>query len=186
MYPANKKPKNFDKGERTFSLIYCNGWIVMCNHHCCYIKESFFLAHPEYQKMLDPGNTAKQARRTHVCVQVAVEENCFYIPLRNNLGEAVRKFGRIGHPVPSHSRPKAGLDFRYAVIINDSQYIEPHTTQKLPNSQYTTIINAYEEIKQQFLVYLKGYKRAAAKGRIAREPLFRESSLINFHRELGL
>lgn len=119
-------------------------------------------------------------------MQVSVDSNSFYIPLRNNLGDAVRKFGRIGHAVPSKSRPNAGLDFRYTVIINDRQYIEAHTTQKLPNAQYTIITKGYDEIKQQFLVYLKGYKKAAAKGRIAREPLYRESSLINFHKELGL
>ncbi len=158
----------------------------MINHNCCYIKEQFFLDHPDYQKMLDPGNTSKQSRRTHVCVQVTVDSNSFYIPLRNHLGDAVRKFGRIGHSVPSQSRPNAGLDFRYTVIINDRQYIEPHTTQKLPNSQYRILTTAYEEIKQQFLVYLNGYKRAASKGRIAREPLYRESCLINFHKELGL
>ena len=102
--------------------------------------------------MLDPGNTSKQSRRTHVCVQVTVDSNSFYIPLRNHLGDAVRKFGRIGHSVPSQSRPNAGLDFRYTVIINDRQYIEPHTTQKLPNSQYRILTTAYEEIKQQFFV----------------------------------
>ena len=37
--------------------------------------------------------------------------NKFYIPLRNNLGTEVRKFGRIGHAVPSKNRLSAGLDY---------------------------------------------------------------------------
>lgn len=154
--------------------------------NCCYIREQFFIDHPDFQKMLDSGNTLKQSRRTHICLEVSVDSNTFYIPLRNNLGDDVRKFGRIGHPVPSQKRPRAGLDFRHAVIINDRKYIEPHTTQKLPNSQHTIILRDYDLIKQEFSAYLKGYKKAALKGRIQREPLYRESSLINFHEELNL
>lgn len=158
----------------------------MINQNCCFIKEQYFMDHPDFQKMLDPGNTSKQSRRTHACIRIPVDSNVFYIPLRNNLGDEVRKYGRIGHSAPSKSRPNAGLDFRYAMIINDDRYIEPHMVQKLPNSQYAVITNDYDKIKQQFLTYLKGYKRAAVKGRIQREPLYRESCLINFHKELGL
>lgn len=158
----------------------------MITSNCCFIREQFFLDHPDFQKMLDPGNSSKQSRRTHLCVHISVDAVSFFIPLRNNLGDAVRKFGRIGYPVPSQSRPRAGLDFRYAMVINDQHYIEPHTTQKLPNAQYAVLTNDYEKIKQEFLVYLNGYKKAAVKGRISREPLYRESCLINFHQELGL
>lgn len=158
----------------------------MINQNCCFIKEQFFIDNPDFKKMLDPGNTLKQSKRTHVCIKIPIDSNIFYIPLRNNLGPDVRRYGRIGHSVPSKSRPNAGLDFRYAVIINDSGYIEPHTVPRLPNSQYAIITRDFEIIKQQFLVYLRGYKRAATKGRISREPLYRESCLINFHNELGL
>lgn len=166
--------------------MFSAGNAKMVNSNCCYIKEQYFIDHPQLQKMLDPGDRAKQSRRTHVCLRVTVDENTFYIPLRNNLGDAVRIFGRIGYPVPSQSRPRAGLDFRYALVINDRGYVEPHSQQKLPNSQYRVITRDYDEIRRLFQVYLKGYKKAAAKGRIAREPLFRESCLINFHQELGL
>ena len=49
----------------------------------CYIRESYFLDHPDYQKMPDPGNTSKQSKRTHLCVRVTIDNNCYYIPLRN-------------------------------------------------------------------------------------------------------
>lgn len=39
--------------------------------------------------------------------------------MRNNLGAEIRKFGRIGHAVPSEKRENAGLDYRYALIVND-------------------------------------------------------------------
>lgn len=152
----------------------------------CYIKEQFFLDHGDYVKMLDPGNTDKQSKRTHLCITLSLEGNTFYIPLRNRLGGEVKKFGRIGHAVPSASRPDAGLDYRYTLVINDSSYIEPQTSQKLPNSQCARIATDYSTIVSEFETYINGYKKAAKKNRVDREPLYRESSLINFHAELGL
>ena len=51
------------------------------------------LAWREVRKMLDAGNTLKQSRRTHLYIKVEVGIHEYYIPLRNNLGNAVRKFG---------------------------------------------------------------------------------------------
>jgi len=47
--------------------------------------------------------------------------------LRNNLGAEVKKYGRIGHSIPSDKRKDAGLDYRYALIVNDESYIELQT-----------------------------------------------------------
>ena len=154
--------------------------------NCCFIREAFFLAHPEYHKILDPGNTLKQSRRTYIYIRLEIDENRFYLPLRKNLGQDIRKYGRIGHAVPSKSRPNAGIDYRYALIVNDATFIEPHTSQKLPEAQYRIIEDDYKVICREFETYLRKYIRAAKKGRIEREPLFRESSLIQFHRELGI
>lgn len=74
----------------------------------CYIRESFFVDHPDYKKMLDPGNTNKQSKRTHLCVEVTIDNNHYYIPLRKNLGDAVRKFGRIS-----------------GIIIQDMVFLKP-------------------------------------------------------------
>ena len=60
--------------------------------------------------MLDVGNSGKQSKRTHLCVRVELDKNAFYIPLQNNLGADVRKFGRIGHSVPSEKRKNAGYN----------------------------------------------------------------------------
>lgn len=125
-------------------------------------------------------------RRTHLCVKINLDNNTFYIPLRNNLGAEVRKFGRIGHSIPSEKRKNAGLDYRYTLIVNNPAYIEIQTERKIPASQYTCIKKNYDLIQKEFAVYLRGYKKAARKGRIEKEPLYRESSLINFHKELEL
>lgn len=152
----------------------------------CYIKKDYFEKHVDFIKLLDVGNSGKQSKRTHLCVKIELDENIFYIPLRNNLGADIRKFGRIGHSVPSEKRKKAGLDYRYVLIVNNPIYIEIQTERKIPSSQFKCIQRDYELIKSEFEVYLRGYKRVAKKRRIEKEPLYRESSLINFHTELGI
>ena len=151
-----------------------------------FVKEKFFIDHAHFKKMLDPGNAVKQSHRTYICVQVNVDNNMFYLPLRNNLGTEVRPYGRIGHSVPSNSRPDAGIDYRYALVINDSCYLEKSSSQKLPNSQVKRISNDYNSICNEFEKYLMGYKKAIKKNRLKYEPLYRESCLINFNNELGL
>ena len=150
----------------------------------CFIREQYFIDHSNYVKMLDTDNLDKQSRRTHLCVLIEISSNKFYIPLRNNLGDEVRKFGRIGHAVPSEKRMHAGLDYRYALIINDDAYIEKCVEQRIPEAQYRKIKREYEGIRNEFTAYVKGYLKALKKKRIEREPLYRESSLINFTDEL--
>lgn len=152
----------------------------------CFIKESYFKKNVSFIKMLDTGNTGKQAKRTHLCIKVESDGNKFYIPLRNNLGGEVRKFGRIGHAVPSEKRKNAGLDYRYALIVNDDSYIELQTEKKIPESQYRCMKRDYRSIQKEFGVYLKGFIKAAKKGRHEKEPLYRESSLVNYLMELGI
>ena len=66
------------------------------------------------------------------------------------------------------------------MIINDSKYIELQTELKIPNSQFRCIKNDMDSIVKEFETYLRGYIRAVKKKRNEKEPLYRESSLINF------
>ncbi len=152
----------------------------------CFIKEEYFQKHSSFVKMLDTENTEKQSKRTHLCVMIYQDGNHYYIPLRNHLGAEIRKFGRIGHAVPSEKRENAGLDYRYALIVNDNAYIEWQTEKRIPRSQYRRIKNDYEVIRAEFAVYLNGFIRAVKKKRNDREPLYRESSLVNFLPELNI
>ncbi|MCI6696292.1 MAG: hypothetical protein SO189_03070 [Erysipelotrichaceae bacterium] len=146
----------------------------------CYIKEKYFIDNSFFVKMLDPGNYDKQSKRSYLSLRVDVNSNSFYIPLRNNLKNDIKPFGRVGHLVPSKSRPNAGFDFRYALIVNDSSYIERPTTQRIPTSQFKRINNDIDDIEKEFNEYIKGFIKAMRKSRIQNEPLYRESSLINF------
>lgn len=158
----------------------------MVSPHCCFIKEEYFNDKIDYINMLDSGNTCKQSKRTHMCVSFFINNSIILVPLRNNLGEPNRKFGKIGFSVPSASRQNAGLDYRYSLIINDNKYLEYHTTEKLPQSQYDIITLNYDTIKDELLVYVNKYITMARKNRHMIEPLFRKSSLINFHKELEI
>lgn len=153
---------------------------------CCFIRKQYFIDHPHFVNMLDSGNIVKQSQRTHLCIRIAFDNNVFYIPLRNKLGPDVRKFGRIGHAVPTADRPEAGIDYRYALIVNDSNYIEIPSSQRIPNRQYQKLLSDISTIEDEFNRYLTGFIKAAKKNRINREALYRASSLINFLTELGV
>lgn len=153
---------------------------------CCFIKEKYFKEHKDFVNMLDPNNFDKQSKRTHLCVMVNINNNQVFVPLRNNLGEPLRKFGKIGFSVPSTKRPNAGLDYRYCLIVNDDNYIEWHKDAKLPNAQLSIIKNNYETIVNEVHTYIGRYIKVAKKHREKKEPLFKQSSLMNFHKELGL
>lgn len=129
---------------------------------------------------------ARSPTEVHLCIQIVADSSTFYLPLRNNLGADVRKFGRIGHSVPTQNRPQAGIDYRYALIVNDSEYIEFPLSQCIPKNQYQKLLTDISAIETEFGQYVAGFMKAAKKKRIAREPLYRESSLINFMSELGL
>lgn len=185
MHLANKKPKKSLTKEKYILLLFFFYYEdYEMQPELCYIKAQYFIDHSSYTKILDPGNILKQSHRTYLCVKISTEDHDFYIPLRNNLGKDVRPFGRIGHSVPSSTRPDAGLDYRYALIINDKRYVEPSTTQKIPNTQFRKITKDYSIIISEFSIYLRGFRKAIKKNRVLIEALYRESSLINFTFEL--
>lgn len=118
----------------------------------CFIKEKYFIDNSNFVKMLDPGDSIKQSKRTYLCLQIKLNSNNFYIPLRNNLKEDIRPYGRIGHLIPSKSRPDAGFDYRYSLIINNPSYIEPQTTPK----EYR--IHNYQKLKKIYSKYKMNLK----------------------------
>lgn len=118
--------KNRRNCKRLKSLLFHIKDKIMENVRCCYIKEDYFKEHKDFVNMLDPDNSSKQSKRTHLCVVININNNSIFVPLRNNLGNPIRKFGKIGFSVPSQKRPNAGLDYRYSLIINDEKYIEWH------------------------------------------------------------
>lgn len=151
----------------------------------CYIVEEYYKDHPDLEKVLDIDDAAKHNIRTHLCLNVKYKGNNILIPLRKNLGAADRAFGKIGFPVPSMSKPKAGLDYRYIMVINDDKYLR-YDMPRISNKQSTAIQNNYDVIEREAIEYIEAYIRVAMKNRVERTARFRESSLINFHKELEI
>jgi len=151
----------------------------------CYITDEYYKDHPDLQKILDIDDATKHNVRTHLCLSIKFQENTILIPLRKNLGEPDRKFGKIGFPVPSQSKPKAGLDYRYIMIVNEKKYLR-YDTPRITNRQFSIIQDNYKTIESEAIDYIIAYIRSANKGKVERKARFRESSLINFHEELGV
>ena len=152
----------------------------------CFIKEDYYLDHPDLQKILDPEDIEKASRRSYLYLRIDDGGLDFYIPLRTNLGKDVRPFGRIGHTLATQNRPNAGLDYRHTLLICSDDYIEKPTSPKISRAQLNQLTLELPKIKNEFLTYLRRYKKVAKKNRINKEPLFCDCSLINFHSELNI
>jgi len=157
----------------------------MASAQYCYITKEYYADNPNLEKILDIDDCTKHSVRTHLCLNVKYNQNNVLIPLRKNLGQADRLFGKIGYPVPSQSKPNAGLDYRYIMIINNEKYLK-FDNPRISNKQISTIESNYALIEKESIEYINSYIRVARKNRIERTARFRESSLINFHKELGV
>lgn len=150
-----------------------------------YIIDAYYRDHPELVKILDIGDSAKHNIRTHICLNIEINKNSILVPLRKNLGAAIRPYGKIGYPVPSKNKPNAGLDYRYTMIISDKKYIRIDKP-RIPARQIKIISNNYDTIKSEVMEDINSFINKAKKGRIDRTARFRESSLINYYSELGI
>lgn len=157
----------------------------MNNIQYCYITQVYYKDHPNLIKILDVADDSKHNIRTHLCLSIRFKKNYILIPLRKNLGNPIRKFGKIGFAVQSKSKPNAGLDYRYIMVINNNKYIR-FDTPRISNSQINIINNNYSTIENEAISYIRGYIRVAKKNRVERTSKYKESSLINFHKELKI
>lgn len=151
----------------------------------CYILDSYYEDYPDLVKILDVDDESKHNVRTHLCLSIKYLGNTILIPLRKNLGAPIRPYGKIGFPVPSQSKPYAGLDYRYIMIVNDNKYLR-YDAPRITRRQQSIISDNYETIEKEAIDYMRSYIRAAKKNRVERTARFRESSLINFHSELQI
>lgn len=151
----------------------------------CYILQTYYVKHPDLIKILDFDNPKKHDVRTHLCLNIKYNNNNILIPLRKKLGDPIRLYGKIGFSVPTETKPLAGLDYRYVMIINDCSYLK-FDVPRIPNSQIKKILDNYNDIESDIIEYIESYIRVAKKNRVQRTARFRESSLINFHNELKI
>lgn len=157
----------------------------MASVRYCYITKDFYEDNPDLEKILDIDDCTKRSVRTHLCLNIKYHQNNILIPLRKNLGKPDRPFGKIGYRVPSQSKPDAGLDYRHIMIINDTKYLR-FDKPRISNRQISTIEINYNTIEKESIEYINSFIRVARKNRVEKTARFRESSLINFYKELGI
>lgn len=145
------------------------------------ILPEYFATTANYIEMLDPGNVKKQSARLYLYVDM--RHHACYVPLRKRIDLTI---GNIGYPVPSSTKPQAGLDFRKVLIIDNPNYIKRLHRPDLSANQTKTMITEYVAIKTAFGRYVSGYIKAVNKGREGLDRLYKYSTLHNFHEALGL
>ncbi len=151
-----------------------------------FIKDGFYKAHPDFVHLLDIDNVSKQGKRSHLCLEISANENKFFIPIRSNLKEPHRPYGRIGHAVPDKFMPNAGLDFRNVLVFKDYEYVVFTQIPKISKTQYNIIEKDYKKIRDEFFHYLNGFVASYQRHRNLLDPLYKDSSLVYFLTELGL
>lgn len=151
----------------------------------CYISNEYYNIHDKLVKILDIDDDNKHELRTHLCLNINYNNNNILIPLRKNLGKPERKFGRIGFAVPSESKPLAGLDYRYIMIINNNDYLK-FDKPLIPLSQTNKIEDFYDTIEKEAIEYIESFIKVARKNRVDKTSRFKESSLVNFYTELDI
>lgn len=123
--------------------------------------------------------------RVYVCLKLEYEDNTFLVPLRRDIGDMPEHglFKKACYPVPSTNKPKAGLDFRKIIVINDESLYRIDEA-KISAKQRDTIQDNFDEIKRMAISYIEGFKKSARKDRQKRDALYRFSALNNFLDEL--
>lgn len=147
-----------------------------------FIKEDFFKENSGFEEMLDPFDLEKQTARQYLYVNVKYNGNNILVPLRRNIGKSPKLY----YPVPSKTRPNAGLDYRKMLIVNNEDYIEIPSGQRLAESQTKIISDNYDTIEKAVIKYIDGYIKSANKNREHRDFDYSFSTLHNFHKELGI
>lgn len=147
-----------------------------------FIKEDFFNENSDFVEMLDPFDLSKQTARQYLYINVKYKGNNVLVPLRRNVGNNRKLY----YPVPSETRPNAGLDYRKILIVNNEDYIETPSSQRLADSQTKIINDNYSTIEKAVFKYIDGYIKSANKNREHRDYEYSFSTLHNFHEELGI
>lgn len=155
-----------------------------------FVKNAFFEQEfNDPEEILDKADDkGSRETRVYVCVKIQFEDNTYLVPLRKKLANNIVSnplLNKTYYKVPSDSKPNAGLDFRKTIIINDSSlYVIDEA--KISYAQKKIIEENFAEISTLAIEYIKGFKKAAKKGRQKRDSLYRFSALNNFLKELKI
>jgi len=148
-----------------------------------FIKQQYFDDNSSFIEVLDSDDSVKRTSRMYVFISIKHNGNVFYVPLRSNIALSNKI---TCYSVPSSTKPKAGLDFRKALIINDDSYVQKICYPEIASSQMNKLNSDISTIENLFINYVKGYIKSASKKREKRDYAYKYSTLHNFHAELGI
>lgn len=129
----------------------------------------------------------KNEKRPYLYFLVTYDGNNFYIPFRSTLnerGNLNKIINVIAYDVPYSKKPYAKLDYSKMLIINDDSYIKNDAV--IDSIQYKLVKNNITNIEKHAINYINGYIKAFHKNRIHIDNRYKFSTLINYHKELGL
>lgn len=149
-----------------------------------FVADEYYSQHKEYVEILDRNDHEKRKKRMFLYLHIEYKGNNIMIPFRTTIKDNVNK--SCYYPLPTNTRPKAGLDYRKALVINDQRMYEEVSQYRIPNAQQKRIENNYITIQRQMVSYINGYIKTFRKHRVDREEKYKYSTLQNFHVELGI
>jgi len=145
------------------------------------INKSFFIENPDLTKEADLKST-----RIYLGIVIQINNNNCFIPLETKLKENELLARKSQWPLPSSTRPDAGLNFEKCLIINDLRHLNLIHNPQIANSQKRGIDNNKKSIRARLNRYIENYIKAYNKDRHLKDYIFKFTTLHYFHKELGL
>lgn len=154
------------------------------------VKENYYNEYPNLENTIDEHNPVKRLNRKFLFLKIFYKDNTLLVAIRNDTTTHY-KWGVVGFDIPCKSRPRAAIDYRKLLIINDSSFIESIPYHSISRSQQRIIEENLEKIKYEIKKYIDDYIIAVKKNRLkgkltGRNSRYSDSTLVNFHKELGL
>ncbi len=129
----------------------------------------------------------KSEKRPYLYMHVKYNDNNLFIPFRTSLnekGNLDKIINHISYDVSYDEKPHAKLDFSKMLIMNDINLIKSDVF--INRTQYNKVKSNIDEIEEKAINYIQSYIKAYNKGRTHIDNKYKKSTLINYHKELGL
>ncbi len=144
-----------------------------------YLTQEFYEENSGLKELLQKKD------RPYAVYMVKINENEFAIPFRSSITH--RYCYDTGHV--KGRKGKTGLDYTKAVIISKKDYIGNLAT--INKQEFDKLRGKNRIISQQFNKFIEKYKEALkkineGKGNNRMEQLIRNTTLQNYHKELGI
>lgn len=147
------------------------------------LTKAFYDENENLIQALDGGWSESAKVRGYGIVLVSIHSLVFGIPLRSHIKHKQAFFTDVTQDPTLEARK--GLDFSKAVLIGDSRYLDT-SSFKIPVKEFDRIQDNHQHIVEKFTKYINKYIKAVKKSDRFVLPIYRFSTLQNYHVELGL